>query len=210
MAIIDPKTATVGSGNVRKQLTIGKKILAPVSSSLRYTMNDEKYFDIHFVVIHDLEKKEEVGATHSERYLIRDSHNWRWALLSQCLMYDTPFDNEKLEDVQNFLLGNGKRIKVEISEREYNGKTSLQMKNLAKVLKDGKVPSYTEDELEVIKQAEDNYISTCKYRIEQGWKTVLLPKYQSKENTQKDPFDTDGDDWDIPEDNNRNDTDIPF
>tara|TARA_B100000282_G_scaffold74423_1_gene50974 strand:- start:7849 stop:8478 length:630 start_codon:yes stop_codon:yes gene_type:complete len=209
MAIIDPNSATVSS-NTRKTLTTGKKILAPVSASVRYTMSNEKYYDIHFVVIHDLEKKDEVGAVHSEKYYIRESHNWRWALLSQCLMYENPFDNEKLDDVQNFLLGNGNRIKVEITEREYNGKTSLQMKNLGKVLKEGKVPPYTDTELQTIKVAEDNYISTCQYRIDQGWATELLPKYQTT-TQQNDPFDdNDNDDWDIPEEADNNDTEIPF
>ena len=209
MAIIDPNSAAVSS-NTRKTLTAGKKILAPVSASVRYTMSNEKYYDIHFVVIHDLEKKDEVGAVHSEKYYLRESHNWRWALLSQVLMYETPFDNEKLDDVQNFLLGNGKRVKVELYEAIYNEKSYLQMKNLGKVLKEGKVPPYTDTELQTIKVAEDNYISTCQYRIDQGWATELLPKYQTT-TQQNDPFDNnDNDDWDIPEEADKNDTEIPF
>lgn len=214
MAIIDPKTANTNTSIRPKSVTAGSKILAPVSASFRYTMSNEKYLDIQFVVIHDLEKKDEVGATHNEKFYLRESHNWRWALLSQVLMYETPFDNEKLEDIQAFLLGNGNRVKVELFEREYNGKTSLQMKNLEKVLKDSKVPPYSEKETETIHVAEENYIATCRYRIDQGWATELLPKYETSQSS--DPLAQD-DDWDIPNDDPTfdnttptHDTEIPF
>lgn len=184
----------------------GKKILAPASASFRYTMNQERYCEIFYVCLHDLDNKEngDVGKTISQRYLLRESHNWRWAELAAVLMYSDVFDNEDPKDVQALLLKNGNRIKVDLVDDEYNGKKRLQMRNLSKVLKDGKVPEYTDSEVKHVSEAESNYAKVNEYRIEQGWTTEILPKYQKSTSNEPD----ENDDWDIPDDDDNND--IPF
>ena len=78
------------------------------------------------------------------------------------------------------------------------------MRNLSKVLKEGKVPEYTDSEVKHVSEAESNYAKVNEYRIEQGWTTEILPKYQKSTSNEPD----DNDDWDIPDDDDNND--IPF
>jgi hypothetical protein len=111
-------------------------------------------------------------------------------------MYSDVFDNEDPKDVQALLLKNGNRIKVDLVDDEYNGKKRLQMRNLSKVLKEGKVPEYTDSEVKHVSEAESDYSKVNEYRIQQGWTTEILPKYQKSTSNEPD----ENDDWDIPDD----------
>lgn len=206
MARINPNEAKIDDNGSSSEITVtpGNKLLAPVGASFRYTMGGKRYCEIRFVVTKNLEKDgaDETGGIIEDKFFLAENNNWVWAKLAACLMFTDSFDNEDPQDVQNMLFRDGCRIKAKIVENTYNDKTTLRIGDMGKVLKDGKVPPYTETELALITAKKDAYSALLQWRSENGWKQELLPM-----NKPNDPLsigsDTDfddGDDWD----------DVPF
>jgi hypothetical protein len=202
MARINPNDAKIDDN---KQLpseivvTPGTKLLAPIGASYRYTAGGKKFCEIEYVILKNLntDGQNETGCSITDKLFVADNCNWLWAKLAACLSFNDSFDNEDPQDVQNMLFRDGCRIKAVLENETYNEKTNLRIKNMGKVLKDGKVPPYTETELQLIQKRKDAFSSLLKWRSENGWKQDLLPM-----NTPNDPLaggDTDfddDDDWD--------------
>ncbi len=157
-----------------KELTAGKKILSPVGAVYRKTMSGKRFCEITFVCMYDLDKKGEEGATHNEKYYLQESTNWRWAQLANALQYTEIFDNEVGTDVMKMLVNDGARIQVELQEREYNGKTSLQFGQLGQVKKNGKIMPFTDNELHLLKKAMKSFEEQQNWRKSNGWEIELI------------------------------------
>lgn len=182
------------------ELSQGLKILAPIGASYRHTMNGKRFCEIRFVCLKNLEKggDNETGAIIEERYFLEENNNWVWSRLSSSLGYTEPFDNENAQDIEKLLMKNGNRIQAKITEKEYNGKVSLTIKEMGKVLKDNKIPPYTEDEQLIIAKAMDDFGKVLNWRKDQGWQQELLPYYTSdiSKNVKDQDFDNTDDEWD--------------
>lgn len=204
MGTINPKDANLNDDNSSSsaiiEMTPGLRLLAPIGASYRFTQGGKKYCEIRYVCIKNLDKdgENQRGATIEEKYFLEESNNWVWAKLAACLQFTDIFDNEKGKDVERMLFRDGCRIKAKIAEREYNGKTSLIIKDMGQVLKEGKVPPYHESEWELVTKAKDNYSSILRWRSEQGWQQELLPTNQPNDplSMTDDDFDDDDGDWD--------------
>ncbi len=157
-----------------KELTAGNKILTPVGAVYRKTMNGERFCEIGFVCMYDLDKKGEEGATHNERYYLRESTNWRWSQLAAALQYTAIFDNEIGSDVMKMLVNDGARVQVEMQERSWNGKTSLQFGQLAQVKKNGQVMPFSDKEKALLSKAITRFEDQQNWRKENGWEVETI------------------------------------
>ncbi len=204
MAKINPNDTKLDdtSSSTITEITVtpGAKLLAPVGASFRYSMSGKRYCEIRFVVIKNLEQggPDEQGGIIEDKYFLEENNNWVWSKLAACLMFNESFDNEDPQDVQNMLFRDGCRIKAKLVEKTYNGKTTLRIGDMGRVLKDGKVPPYHETELQLIASKKDSYNGLLKWRSENGWKQDLLPMSKPNDplSVNEDDFGDDGDDWD--------------
>ena len=220
MATIDPSQeySNSNSNNGFKELTQGRKVLAPVGACYKTTQAGERIFEVRYVCVFDIEKKGEEGAQHTEVFYLRSSVNWIWANLAQALHHKIPFDNAKGADVEKVLFGDGKRIKVFLKNRSYNGKTTLNVSEMGpcKLTQDGKLQPYTPIEQDMIAKTDQEWQKQIQYRLDNNWNVEQLPKDAKKapannteeaywdptQNNQQDTGTTQA--WDIP------DSEIPF
>lgn len=174
MAKIDPKQyATSNFDNdgasqqvERKTLSPGSKFMVPTGAAHK-KRNDKTVLELMFVCIEDLEGKNEEGAVHFETFWLTDRALFRISNWALAMGWEKHIDPDSLENIQDVMLHGG--FVGVFQESTYNGKTRVELKWFNKAKRDradnGSI-EFSDEELEIIKQAEKAYPKMIKYRKE--------------------------------------------
>ena len=177
MAVIDPKKHATqksfenksgSSANVeKKRITAGKKFMVPVGAAYKMK-NDKRILEMALVCVEDYNDTKEEGAIHFENFYLTERALFRISNWALAMGWESAFDPDKLESIQDIMLHGG--FVGIFDNREYNGKSYLDLKwfNIADDktrAKNGSI-EFNDEEMEIIKQAEQAYPKIIKYKKE--------------------------------------------
>ena len=181
---IDPvKQGTIKTSFVKKQLTSGNKIFAPVGISY-IKPKDKLLLEITSICIKDLEGNNEEGCIHTEKFWVTDRALWRIANWALSMRKDTAFDCENLSEMES-IIANGVAYQGSIEVGESNGYRTVDTRAFSvpsSLIKDGKV-ELTEEMSDYIVQGEEAFPKIIKKRREYGTNFVNVTSSKSEDDT---------------------------
>lgn len=174
---IDPSTQgtikTVSS-YVKKELTSGNKIFAPIGVSY-IKPKDKLILEISCICIKDLEGKNEEGVIHTEKFWVTPNALWRIANWSLSMRKEAAFDCENKSDVES-IIAQGVAFQAKIEVSESNGYRNVNIRSFGvpvDLIQDGQLV-LTQEMSDYIVQGEEAFPKIIKKRREYGTRFVNM------------------------------------
>ena len=154
---------------IKKQLSSGKKIFAPVGISY-IKPKDKVLLEITCICIKDLEGNNEEGVIHTEKFWITTKALWRVANWSLSMRRDTPFDVEDKSQMES-IIANGVAFTANLLVGENDaGYRTAEIKSFnipVEIMKDGNIVLDSKMQSYIV-QGEEAFPKIIKKRKEYG------------------------------------------
>ena len=165
---------TVKSSFVKKELTSGNKIFAPIGVSY-IKPKDKLILEISCICIKDLEGNNEEGVIHTEKFWVTPNALWRIANWSLSMRKDAAFDCESKSEIES-IIAQGVAFQATIEVSESNGYRNVNIRSFAvptSLIVKGQLV-LTQEMSDYITQGEEAFPKIIKKRREYGTKFVNM------------------------------------